>query len=86
MKTKYTAKRSKVWKLKDGFTGLPKRVSIHGALPSNPDAYELADTVTIEVNANGRITYSNYFYGRRVTTFAEAEAVAAKLNAWVQSL
>lgn len=79
--TKYKAVQSPEWRLKDGVKGLPARVSFYGALPSPREAYELVHKPSIEINDGGRITYSNYFYGKiGFETFAEAEATAARLN------
>jgi hypothetical protein len=34
----------------------------------------------MEINDRGRITYSNYFYGKIIQTMEEAQAMAEKLN------
>ena len=77
--TTYTAATIPSYKIKAGFKG-PNTVSFFGAPPRPIEAYEVVQSPAIEVNDNGRVTYSNYFYGQRLTTLSEAEAIAAKLN------
>lgn len=79
--TTYEAESIPHWKLKDGISGLPKDVSFFGALPQPLEAYEQVSRPSIKVNNNGRITYSNYFFGEIIKTEERAEQFAARLNA-----
>ena len=81
--TTYTAIQIPSYKLLPEFTGsnLPKTVSFFGARPEPFDAYEVVYSPSIEINSNGRITYSNFFYGYRIETMEQAEETANKLNA-----
>jgi len=78
----YKAISNPLWKLKESHNNklLPKHVSFHGALPSPKEAYELTHKPSMEINDGGRITYSNYFYGKILETMGEAQEVAEKLN------
>ena len=78
----YKAISNPLWKLKDEFShlSLPKHVSFHGAMPSPKEAYEVIHKPSMEINDRGRITYSNYFYGKILQTMEEAQAIAEKLN------
>lgn len=77
----YKAISNPIWNLKESHSNkLPKHVSFHGALPSPKEAYELTHKPSMEINDGGRITYSNYFYGKILETMEEAEEVAVKLN------
>jgi hypothetical protein len=78
----YKAISNPLWKLKDEFNhlSLPKHVSFHGAMPSPKEAYEVIHKPSMEINDRGRITYSNYFYGKILQTMEEAQAIAEKLN------
>lgn len=79
---KYTAIQNPSWKLKESHKHLPlpKTVSCHGALPNIPEAYQMVHRPSIEINDKGRITYSNYFFGKIIQTFEEAIEVANKMN------
>ena len=78
----YKAVRNPYYSLKAGLSGLPKRVSFYGAPPVPTNAYEVKHQPSIEMtDARGCVTYSNYFFGEVLQTFAQAESVAAKLNA-----
>ena len=80
MTNRYEIVPRKVWKLKDGFSGLPQYVSIHGALPTNPKAYEMVEKgYSIYDSKNN--TYSNYFFGKiGIDTREEAENIILKLT------
>jgi hypothetical protein len=49
-------------------------------MPSPKEAYEVIHKPSMEINDRGRITYSNYFYGKIIQTMEEAQAMAEKLN------
>lgn len=69
--------------LKDEYrdSGLPNTVSFHGAFPHNRKAYKIAKTFTVEmVDAQGRVTYSNYFFGKTLRTEKEFDEAIKKLN------
>ena len=76
----YKATTIPFWSLIDKKLELPDTVSFFGAMPIPKNAYELKQRASIEVNDNGRITYSNYFFGKRITTIIEAEKMVKKLN------
>ena len=67
---------SPAWRHKE--TG--QKVSFYGSLPVPLDDYEQVEEPTIEVNRNGRITYSNYFFGRVLKTLDDCHEVIARLN------
>jgi hypothetical protein len=77
----YKAISNPLWKLKDEYAhlSLPKHVSFMGAMPSQ-EAYEVIHKPSMEINDKGKITYSNYFYGKILQTMEEAQEVAEKLN------
>ena len=78
----YKAISNPLWKLKDEYAhlSLPKHVSFTGAMPSPKEAYEVIHKPSMEINDKGRITYSNYFYGKILQTMEEAQVTAEKLN------
>jgi len=84
----YKAISNPLWKLKDEYAhlSLPKHVSFHGAMPQPEEAYEVIHKPSMEVNNQGIITYSNYFYGKILETMGEAQEVAEKLNSklWLE--
>lgn len=77
--TTYKAIKSIIWEKKAGRNG-PLRVSFYGSPPNNIDDYVKKEIPSIEINDNGRITYCNYFFGKTVKSFEEAESVARILN------
>lgn len=81
--TTYTAILNPFYALRPEFEGrgLPKAVSFFGAAPRPLEAYEVKHKPSIEVNDRGRVTYSDYFFGKVIQTPEEAEAVAERLNA-----
>lgn len=78
----YKAVLSPRWKLKDEYaaSNLPVYVSFYGALPTPREYYERAYRPSVEINDRGRITYSNFFFGKILQTMDEARAVIEKLN------
>ena len=79
---KYKAMETPYYALKAGLTSLPKRVSFYGAAPIPSEAYEVKYSPSIEMtDSRGRVTYSNYFYGKTIKTFDEAQEASKKLNA-----
>lgn len=78
----YKAISNPLWKLKEECRHmlLPRHVSFFGALPQPLNCYEKIEKPTIEINDRGRITYSNYFFGKVLQSMEEAKEVAEKLN------
>jgi len=58
------------WKRKEGFSGCPETVSIHGALPQPREAYEIAEK-GFSIYDRKNNTFSNYSAG--YASFSEAE-------------
>ena len=57
-----------------------KRVSFFGSLPCPIDDYTIEHFPSIKINRNGKITYSNYFFGKIIKTEEEAKQTIEKLN------
>ncbi len=81
---RYEVVERKFWKLKAGFQSmgcpLPETVSIHGALPSPRNAYEVVAKGFTIYNKKEN-TYSNYFFGKvGIDTREEGEAIIARLE------
>ena len=74
--TTYTATTVPTWQNIN--TG--QKVSVFGAAPVPLEDFEIIQTPTVEMNSNGKITYSNYAYGKILTTHSEVEAAVKKLN------
>ncbi len=78
---KYKAVKNPYYALKSDRTGLPKRVSFRGSAPVRTEAYEIKYAPSIEItDSRGRVTVSNYFYGRILKSFEQAKEVASNLN------
>jgi len=80
--TTYKPVSNPLWKLRDEYANsvLPRHVSFFGALPAPVSYYEKIEKPSMEINNNGRITYSNYFFGKVINTMEEMVEVANKLN------
>lgn len=79
---RYSVIPRRFWALKAEFShlALPKTVSLHGSLPTNPDAYEVVERGFSIYDAK-RNTYSNYFHGKvGIDTREEGEAIIAALT------
>jgi hypothetical protein len=80
MNAKYSLVPRKIWQRKPGFTGCPAQVSIHGALPSPREAYEMAEKGYSIYDSRSN-TYSNYFFGKiGILTKEEGMAIISRLN------
>ena len=68
------------WKRKEGFSGCPATVSIHGALPQPREAYEIAEK-GFSIYDRKNNTYSNCFFGKiGIETKEEAENIILRLT------
>lgn len=79
----YKAVPHRFYQLKDDYSGcgLPKTVSIHGALPRPLDAYKIV-TKGYSIYDPKENTYSNYFFGKiGIDTVEEAENIIRRLTA-----
>jgi hypothetical protein len=79
MNNRYSVVPRRFWKKKAGFSG-PEKVSIHGALPSPREAYEIEENgYSIYDSKNNR--YSNYFFGKiGIQTEDEANDIIYRLT------
>jgi hypothetical protein len=80
MKNPYQPVVRKFWQRKPGFTGIPEKVSLYGALPRPVDAYELVESgYSIYDSRNN--TVSNYFFGKiGIETLEEANNIIQRLT------